>query len=311
MCQTPWTPQARPEPRREISAKASSVASRLHKSPWSRSGKERAPARVRTGNGTEGPWAFPGSKGRWAATPTGRSSRRARCRSECSTLEPLRRRLRAELGGQHRRAKRRRRSSCSSRPATRSRTSLSTTSPTGCCSRSTTAPTHPRPRARRAWFDVVGGDGQRRARGAWQHVEPPAHGSGAARTRSPSRGAAMDAFYEEDERILGHAADPYHRIDIRRTSRHLVVRAGDRVVADTHAPLVLYESGFAPRWYVPRADVVADALHRGRRTDVLPVQGHRLLLRHRRRRGTPPGRTALPSRRWLASPTWSRSSPTR
>ena len=76
---------------------------------------------------------------------------------------------------------------------------------------------------------------------------------------------AMDAFYEEDERILGHAADPYHRIDIRRSSRHLVVRDGERVVADTHEPLVLYESGFAPRWYVPRADVVGDALQ--------PVEG--------------------------------------
>ena len=70
----------------------------------------------------------------------------------------------------------------------------------------------------------------------------------------------MDAFYEEDERILGHAADPYHRIDIRRSSRHLVVRNGNELVADTHAPLVLYESGFAPRWYVPRADVVPEAL---------------------------------------------------
>jgi hypothetical protein len=28
---------------------------------------------------------------------------------------------------------------------------------------------------------------------------------------------AMDAVYEEDERIVGHAADPYHRIDIRST----------------------------------------------------------------------------------------------
>jgi uncharacterized protein (DUF427 family) len=71
---------------------------------------------------------------------------------------------------------------------------------------------------------------------------------------------AMDAFYEEDDRILGHAADPYHRIDIRHSSRHLVVRDGDRVVADTTQPLVLYESGFAPRWYVPREDVVAGAL---------------------------------------------------
>jgi hypothetical protein len=28
---------------------------------------------------------------------------------------------------------------------------------------------------------------------------------------------AMDGFYEEDERIVGHAADSYHRIDIRQT----------------------------------------------------------------------------------------------
>jgi hypothetical protein len=46
----------------------------------------------------------------------------------------------------------------------------------------------------------------------------------------------MDAFYEQDERILGLAADPYHRIDIRPGSRHLDVRYDDQVVADTHDP---------------------------------------------------------------------------
>jgi len=39
---------------------------------------------------------------------------------------------------------------------------------------------------------------------------------------------SMEAFYEEEERIVGHAADSYHRIDIRQTSRHLVVRHRDR-----------------------------------------------------------------------------------
>jgi uncharacterized protein (DUF427 family) len=39
-----------------------------------------------------------------------------------------------------------------------------------------------------------------------------------------------------------------------------VVRHGDRVVADTRRPLALYESGFAPRWYVPRDDVDPAAL---------------------------------------------------
>ena len=51
----------------------------------------------------------------------------------------------------------------------------------------------------------------------------------------------MDAFYEEDERIVGHAADNYHRIDIRQSSRNLVVRHRDRIIADTTRPLVLDE----------------------------------------------------------------------
>jgi uncharacterized protein (DUF427 family) len=109
-----------------------------------------------------------------------------------------------------------------------------------------------------AWFEVIGGTRQA-ARGAWQHIALPDHAA-ILEGKVALAWRAMDGFYEEDDRILGHAADPYHRIDIRRTSRHLVVRAGDRVVADTTDPLVVYESGFAARWYVPRADVVAEAL---------------------------------------------------
>jgi uncharacterized protein (DUF427 family) len=109
-----------------------------------------------------------------------------------------------------------------------------------------------------AWFEVIGG-AREAARGAWQHLALPDHAA-ILNDKVALAWRAMDGFYEEDDRVLGHAADPYHRIDIRRTSRHLVVRAGDRVVADTTNPLVLYESGFAPRWYVPRDDVAADAL---------------------------------------------------
>lgn len=38
------------------------------------------------------------------------------------------------------------------------------------------------------------------------------------------------------------------------------MRHDDQVVADTHAPVVLYESGFAPRWYVSRTDLAGEAL---------------------------------------------------
>jgi uncharacterized protein (DUF427 family) len=122
------------------------------------------------------------------------------------------------------------------------------------------------------WFDVVVGDGETTRRGAWQHADPPADAA-ALRDTVAFAWHAMDAFYEEDERILGHAADPYHRIDIRRSSRHFVVRQDDRILADTHAALVLYESGFAPRWYVPRADIAAEALHAVEGQTFCPYKG--------------------------------------
>jgi uncharacterized protein (DUF427 family) len=109
-------------------------------------------------------------------------------------------------------------------------------------------------------------------RGAWQHIELPAH---ARELEAPVAFAwrAMDAFYEEDERILGHAADAYHRIDIRQTSRHLVVHHGEWVIADTTRPQVLYESGFAPRWYVPRTDIEESVLTGVDRQTFCPYKG--------------------------------------
>src|SRR5690348_1853659 len=67
-----------------------------------------------------------------------------------------------------------------------------------------------------AWFEIVCGDG-RAPRGAWQHVGLPDHAA-ILESKVALAWRAMDGFYEEDDRILGHAADPYHRIDIRRTS---------------------------------------------------------------------------------------------
>src|SRR5215475_16117280 len=104
-----------------------------------------------------------------------------------------------------------------------------------------------------SWYAVKAGDRQA-GRAAWEHIALPNYAD-TLKDRIAFAWPAMDAFFEEDERILGHAADSYHRIDIRQTSRNLVVRHQDRVVADTKRPLALYESGFAPRWYVPRADV--------------------------------------------------------
>lgn len=108
------------------------------------------------------------------------------------------------------------------------------------------------------WYRVRAGE-RVAERGAWEHTELADH-AGELRERVAFAWRGMDAFYEEDERIVGHAADAYHRIDIRQASRRLVVRSGEKIVAETTHPVVLYESGFAPRWYVPREDIDESAL---------------------------------------------------
>jgi uncharacterized protein (DUF427 family) len=108
------------------------------------------------------------------------------------------------------------------------------------------------------WYTVRAGTDNRQ-RAAYQHVELPDY-AGELKARVAFAWRAMEAFYEEDERIVGHAADSYHRIDIRQTSRRLTVHHEGQVVTDTTRPLALYESGFAPRWYVPRADTNESAL---------------------------------------------------
>jgi uncharacterized protein (DUF427 family) len=124
---------------------------------------------------------------------------------------------------------------------------------------------------RTAWHIVRLGDSEA-PRGAWEHIALPPFAEILA-DRVAFAWHAMEAFYEEEERIIGHAADAYHRIDIRQTGRHLLVTADGLLIAETHRPLVLYESGFAPRWYVPREDVNESSLTPVRRQTFCPYKG--------------------------------------
>jgi uncharacterized protein (DUF427 family) len=70
----------------------------------------------------------------------------------------------------------------------------------------------------------------------------------------------MDEWLEEDEPGIVHARDPYHRIDILDTSRHVRVLVNGEVIADTRRARVLFETGLPPRWYIPPEDVRPDVL---------------------------------------------------
>jgi uncharacterized protein (DUF427 family) len=71
---------------------------------------------------------------------------------------------------------------------------------------------------------------------------------------------AMDEWYDEDERVEGHIRDPYHRVDVRRSSRRVRVLLGDTVLAESRRPLLLSETGLPNRFYLPAGDVRQDLL---------------------------------------------------
>lgn len=70
----------------------------------------------------------------------------------------------------------------------------------------------------------------------------------------------FDHWFEEDEEVFVHARDPYKRIDILRSSRHVVVRIDGVVVADSTRPTMLLETSLRRRVYLPLVDLQMDLL---------------------------------------------------
>jgi uncharacterized protein (DUF427 family) len=71
---------------------------------------------------------------------------------------------------------------------------------------------------------------------------------------------AMDAWFEEDEEVFTHPRDPYTRIDVLSSSRHVVVDVDGVTVAESTSPKVLFETGLPPRYYLPKPHVRMDLL---------------------------------------------------
>lgn len=53
---------------------------------------------------------------------------------------------------------------------------------------------------------------------------------------------------------------PGHRIEIQEGSEHVRVERDGQVLADSHRPLLLFETGYPVRYYLPPEDVRTDLL---------------------------------------------------
>ncbi|RJL27199.1 DUF427 domain-containing protein [Bailinhaonella thermotolerans] len=84
---------------------------------------------------------------------------------------------------------------------------------------------------------------------------------------------AADSWLDEDEEVRGHLRDPYHRVDVRASSRHVRVLAGETVLAETRSPKVVSETGLPNRYYIPPQDVRMDLLEPSQTESVCPYKG--------------------------------------
>ena len=89
---------------------------------------------------------------------------------------------------------------------------------------------------------------------AWNYPEP-LEGMEALKDLIAFHFDALDEWLEEDEPVIGHPRDPYHRIDVNRSSRRVKVSLDGETLAESDRPIALFETGLPTRWYLPREDV--------------------------------------------------------
>jgi uncharacterized protein (DUF427 family) len=92
---------------------------------------------------------------------------------------------------------------------------------------------------------------------AWYYPDPIAGSPPALRGMIAFYWNRMDRWLEEDEEVFGHPRDPYHRIDVRPSDRHVRISLDGELLAESTRPMALFESNLPPRWYLPREDVIA------------------------------------------------------
>ncbi|MDZ4091894.1 MAG: DUF427 domain-containing protein [Arthrobacter sp.] len=84
--------------------------------------------------------------------------------------------------------------------------------------------------------------------------------------------AAFD-WREDDEEIIGHPRDPFHRVDIRASSVDVEVALDGVTLARTAGAQLLYETMLPVRYYIPPADVRLDLLEESPKRSVCPYKG--------------------------------------
>jgi uncharacterized protein (DUF427 family) len=84
---------------------------------------------------------------------------------------------------------------------------------------------------------------------------------------------ALDAWYEEDEQIFVHPRNPYVRVDALRSRRVVRVELDGVVLAESDAPVLVFETGLPARTYFDRTAVAFEHLQHTDTQTKCPYKG--------------------------------------
>jgi uncharacterized protein (DUF427 family) len=84
---------------------------------------------------------------------------------------------------------------------------------------------------------------------------------------------AMDEWLEEDEPVYTHPRDPYSRVDILASSRHVRVELDGVCLAESDGAHILFETGLPPRFYLPLTALRRDLLRPSDTVTHCPYKG--------------------------------------
>lgn len=116
-------------------------------------------------------------------------------------------------------------------------------------------------------------NGKRLENAAWSWPSPPDEYGDLAH-HVALRWDAMDHWYEEAEEIFRHPRDPFHRVDAVGSERHVKVTHNGHVIAESHRPRLLFETGHPVRYYLPTEDIRMDLLEATDSKSTCPYKGN-------------------------------------
>jgi uncharacterized protein (DUF427 family) len=84
---------------------------------------------------------------------------------------------------------------------------------------------------------------------------------------------ALDSWFEEEEEVFVHPRNPYARVDAVRSTRQVRIELEGVALAESAAPVIVFETGLPPRYYLERSGLHLDHLEPSSTETACPYKG--------------------------------------